>query len=123
MDIELNYQLIGKRLRTFRKNKHLTQEKIAELTDLSPQHISGIERGTAPLSLPALVRLCNALEITPDQVLTDSLKAAAPIYLKDVAETFADCSSDELFLMLSQAENLKKSLRLKKLYLSRKEQL
>lgn len=120
MDITLNYKLIGNRLRAIRKNKHLTQEKVAELTDLSAQHISGIECGVAPLSLAALVRLCNVLDVTPDEILMDSVKKATPNLLNGVAEVFADASPDELYLMLAQAKSIKEALRIKGL-LNRKE--
>ncbi len=68
MNIELSYQLIGKRLRAARKKRNLTQEQVAEKVDLSARHISGIERGVAPVSLPYLVRVCNALDVTPDDI-------------------------------------------------------
>jgi transcriptional regulator with XRE-family HTH domain len=116
MGIDLNYQLIGKRLRAIRQKRGYTQEQISERAGISPQHCSGIECGSAKVSLPALVRLCNALEATPDEILMDSVKQTTPLFLKDVAEVFSDCSPDEIFLMLSQADNLKKSLRLKNIF-------
>lgn len=113
MEIELNYQLIGKRLRSIRQKRGLTQEQVSEFAEISPQHCSGIECGSAKVSLPALVRLCNALECTPDEVLMDSITQSTPQFLNDVADVFSDCSPDEIFLMLSQASSLKKNLRLK----------
>lgn len=115
MDIDLNYQLIGTRLRAIRQKRGYTQEQVSECAGISPQHCSGIECGSAKVSLPALVRLCNALDATPDEILMDSVKESTPLFLKDVAEVFSDCTPDEIFLMLSQADNLKKSLRLKNL--------
>jgi len=113
MEINLNYRLIGQRIKAIRKKRGMTQEQLAELADISPQHCSGIETGGAKVSLPALVRLCNALDATPDQVLMDNLRQSTPLYLKDVAEVFVDASPDELYLMLSQAENIKKAVRIK----------
>lgn len=122
MCIDLNYKLIGKRLRTIRQKKGYTQEQLSERAGISSQHCSGIECGSAKVSLPALMRLCNALETTPDEILMDSVKQAAPLLSKDVAEVFSDCSPDEIFLMLSQANNLKKSLRLKNFAFKGKEE-
>lgn len=117
MDAKLNYQLIGKRLRTIRKKQGLTQEQIAELADLSAQHISGIERGTAPVSLAALVRICNVLSISTDDVLMDSVSSAAkPGLLREVEAVFSDCSADEIYLMLAQAKSLKETLRVKGIF-------
>jgi len=110
---ELNYKLIGMRLRDIRKQKGHTQEYISELAGISAQHYSGIETGNAKVSLPALMRLCNALEVTPDAVLMDSVARTTPQLLENVAAVFSDCSPDEIFLMLAQADNLKKSLRLR----------
>lgn len=113
MEVELNYTLIGVRFRTIRIKKGYTQEQISESAGISAQHCSGIECGKAKVSLPALVRLCNALEATPDDILMDSINNATPQLMENVAAVFSDCSPDEVYLMLSQAENLKKSLRLK----------
>ncbi|MDD4564403.1 MAG: helix-turn-helix transcriptional regulator [Eubacteriales bacterium] len=121
MNVELNYELIGKRFRAIRQKRGCTQELVSERAGISPQHYSGIECGSAKVSLPALVRLCNALEATPDEILMDSVKQAAPLFLKEVAEVFSDCSPDEIFLMLSQADNLKKSLRLKNILLTERD--
>lgn len=108
MGIELNYKLIGKRLRAIRKQKGYTQEQLAELADISAQHCSGIETGGAKVSLPALIRLCNALEATPDEILLDSVPVAAkPGLMKEVEMVFSGVSSDEIYLMLAQAKNIK----------------
>lgn len=113
MELGLNYRLLGQRLRSIRKKHGLTQEKVAELANISPQHFSGIETGSAKVSLPTLVRLCNALDTTPNDILMDSVVQSAPMLRNDIAETFRDCSPDEIYLMLSQANSLKKALRLK----------
>ncbi len=114
MDNDLNYKLIGGRLKAIRKKRGLTQERVAELVELSPQHISGIETGGAKVSLPALVRLCNALDTTPNEVLLDSVPAAAkPGLRREVEAVFSDASADEMYLMLAQAKSVKEAVRVK----------
>ncbi len=113
MKIDLNYHLLGQRLRAIRKKQKLTQEQVAELANISSQHFSGIETGSAKVSLPTLVRLCNALNTTPNDILMDSVTQSTPLLLQDVAEVFENCTPDEVYLMLSQARSLKKALRLK----------
>ena len=39
---------IGSRIRTARERKHMTQGELAEIVDLSTNHISVIERGVKP---------------------------------------------------------------------------
>ncbi|MCL2083817.1 MAG: helix-turn-helix transcriptional regulator [Oscillospiraceae bacterium] len=111
--MELNYGLVGVRIRAARLRKCYTQERVSEYADISPQHYSKIESGGTRLSLPCLVRICNALEVTPDELLMDSVNRATPQMISSVASVFSDCSNDEMFLMLSIAENLKKSIRQK----------
>lgn len=85
MKIDLNYHLLGQRLRAIRKKQKLTQEQVAELANISSQHFSGIETGSAKVSLPTLVRLCNALNTTPNDILMDSVTQSTPLLLQDLS--------------------------------------
>lgn len=69
---DVDYYALGKRIRTARINKSLTQEQLAEICDLSAAHIGHIERGTRILSVDVLFRLANALEVSVDSLLFDS---------------------------------------------------
>ncbi len=78
---------IGKIFQEYRLKNHLTQNEVAELTDLEPRHISQIERGFSKGSIDTLIKLCNAYKITPDTILYDLLddetKNAVKIYEED----------------------------------------
>ena len=114
MKTELNYKLVGQRIRAMRKKRGMTQEQLAELAEISPQHCSGIETGAAKVSLPALIKIANVLEASMDELLMDSVSAAAkPEMMKEVEVLLADASADEMYLMLSQAKSLKEALRIK----------
>ena len=117
--MNLNYELIGIRIKNMRISQKLTQEELAEICDISPQHVSHIENSGTKLSLSCLVSICNALKTTPNDILMDSVENSAPQLINEVASVFSDCSTDEMYLMLSQAENLKKTLKLKKIQLTR----
>ena len=43
LQLEPDYCAIGKRIQKTRKSQKITQEKLAELTNLSPSHMSHIE--------------------------------------------------------------------------------
>ena len=118
-NMELNYTLIGIRIKKIRKAQKMTQDKLSELAEISPQHLSQIESAKTKLSLPTLVSICNALDVTTDKILCDVLTAENPSEISsDIAEVFSDCTADEIYLMLSAAESVKRSLRIKKLKLS-----
>ncbi len=120
--MELNYALIGERIKKIRKSKKITQDKLSELSFISPQHLSQIESAKTKLSLQTLVNICNALNVTTDKILCDVMTADTSKEINsDIAEVFADCTADETYLMLAVAESLKRSVRLKKMNLNHEE--
>ena len=54
---------LGKRVRYFRTQKGLTQEKFAELCGISPRYISELERGEANVTVNILEPLAVSLGI------------------------------------------------------------
>lgn len=55
----------GKRLRLIRKEKGLSQETLAHLSDLELSQINRIELGKINTSLSHIAAICDALEIHP----------------------------------------------------------
>ena len=51
---------IGARIKAARERVHLTQEKLAEIVDISPTHMSVIERGVKTPKLDTFVRIASA---------------------------------------------------------------
>lgn len=110
-NMELDYQAIGIRVRRFRKEQGLTQQKLAELSDQEPSNISHIERGATKLSLPTIVKIANALGITVDDLLCDSLLQSHASFDKEVHLLLSDCSHDELRIITNTMRSLKENLR------------
>ena len=69
----MNYEALGKRIRAQRKIARMTQEELAEQAGISISFLGHIERGTRKASLETLVALANALKISTDILLQDSL--------------------------------------------------
>lgn len=67
----MDLSAIGSRIKVARERKHLTQEDLAAIVDLSPTHISVIERGVKPPKLVTLVAIANALDVSADTLLQD----------------------------------------------------
>ena len=65
MDICL---LFGQKVRDYRLERGLSQEKLAELSNLHRTYISAVERGVRSISLANIQRLAEALEIKPHQL-------------------------------------------------------
>jgi transcriptional regulator with XRE-family HTH domain len=56
-------QKLGKKIRAFRLEKSLSQEKLGEITGLDRTYISGIERGVRNPSLKNVEKLAKALDV------------------------------------------------------------
>ena len=109
--MELDYKAIGKRIKIARIKADLTQERLAEMVEISPTHMSNIETGTTRVSLPAIVSLANALSVTVDDLLCDSVVKSKVQFEKDIAGILADCDEYEIRMVKDMAQALKETLR------------
>lgn len=72
--VELDYSLIGQRVRKRRKKMKRTQEWVAERVDISIQHLSNIERAVSIPSTAVVMKLAIALNTTPDEFLVGAVR-------------------------------------------------
>ena len=66
-----DFHSIGNKLLSIRKHLGLTQAEVAEAADLSDRTYADIERGSVNMRLETILKICSALQITPDQILTE----------------------------------------------------
>ncbi|MCM1167037.1 MAG: helix-turn-helix domain-containing protein [Lachnospiraceae bacterium] len=66
-----NFHTIGDRLLAIRKKAGMTQAQVAEAADISDRAYADIERGTVNMRIETVLRICTALNITPDEILTE----------------------------------------------------
>lgn len=109
--MELDYKAIGKRIKIARIKADLTQERLAEMVEISPTHMSNIETGTTRVSLTAIVSLANALSVTVDDLLCDSVVKCKVPFEKDIAGILADCDEYEIRMVKDMAQALKETPR------------
>lgn len=70
----VSYEALGRRVRAKRTALTWTQERLANEIDVSTSFIGHIERGTRKASIDTLVALANAMQVSTDELLKDSLK-------------------------------------------------
>lgn len=68
----LDMHEIGNKLLAIRKRTGMTQAEVAEAAGLSGRTYADIERGTVNMRVETILRICEALHITPDSILTQS---------------------------------------------------
>lgn len=109
--MEIDYVIIGERIRDIRKSKKLTQEKLAEISGCEPSNISHIERAATKLSLPTLISIANALDVTLDELVYTNLKNSSHISVQMIDSLLDDCSDEELKAITEIIKSAKKVLR------------
>ena len=109
--MELDYKAIGKRIKIARIKADLTQERLAERINISPTHLSNIETGTTRVSLSTMISIANALSVTSDDLLCDSIVMAKAQFEKDIALLLEDCDEYEIRIVKDMIASLKESLR------------
>ena len=67
---------IGARIKAARERAGLTQEDLAAELDMSPTHISVLERGRKAPKLETLVNIANTLHVSTDMLLQDVVVCA-----------------------------------------------
>lgn len=68
----LDYYELGRKIREKRIEFGYTQEKLAELCDISTGFLGHIEKGTRKLSLDTLFCIANTLHVSLDYLLLDA---------------------------------------------------
>lgn len=61
----------GRRVRLLRQAKGISQEKLAEISELDRTYIGGIERGERNPSLKNILKISFSLEIAPAQLFQE----------------------------------------------------
>lgn len=104
MDNTLDYVSIGKRIRAARKRRKWSIDKLALLSNISRPHMGHIETGATKLSLPALVAIANALEVTADELLCDTLKCSKAVYENELSLQLANANTQQMKLVSELAK-------------------
>ena len=68
----LDLHTIGNKLLNIRKKMGMTQSEVAEAAGLSDRTYADIERGTVNMRTETILRICQVLHITPDEIFTEN---------------------------------------------------
>ena len=92
-------KVIGKRIKTLRKQRNMTQADLAEKAGLSNVYISNIETGFKGVSLDALTKIAIAFELSVVYLLLDEPPVRYPKAHRKIATLLVDCDIDELVMI------------------------
>ncbi len=73
----MDAKAVGQRIKAAREKKNMTQEDLAARIDISPTHVSVIERGTKIPRVDTFVSIANVLGVSADELLVDVVDRAS----------------------------------------------
>lgn len=69
----------GDAIRSIRKQRDISQERLALMCGLDRTYISGIERGTRNPSLTNILKIAAALDVDPAEIFVRTRGSAGPL--------------------------------------------
>lgn len=85
----MDLRIIGCRIKEIREKKNLTQEELADLAEISPTHISVIERGVKVPKLDTFIAIANALDVSADELLVGIVNCSVLGVANQLSETLS----------------------------------
>ena len=102
--MDIDYKIIGQRIKEARRRKGWSQEKLAEEIDVTTVYISRIERGCSQVNLKRLASISKALNTTIEYLLEGTV-TQTPNYLdKELYETLLTCTPAKQRLIYNIAQ-------------------
>lgn len=103
-------KIIGQRIRNYRTQKELSQEKLAELAGCHPTYIGQLERGEKNATLESVEKIASAMDISLSELFDKLGKSggnniAAKCY--DLVASKNEAEQKQLYKMLQEMDKYK----------------
>ena len=103
-------KIIGQRIRNYRTQKGLSQEKLAELAGCHPTYIGQLERGEKNATLESVEKIASAMDISLSELFdklgkSGSNNIAAICY--DLVASKNEAEQKQLYKMLQEMDKYK----------------
>lgn len=107
--MNVDYALIGNRIKQARKNRNMTQEKLAERLDVSIGYVSQLERGITKISLDLLAAVSNILDCDISYFVGGANYLSERYLEEELVREFPKLSARDKKLVLQMIDLLKKN--------------
>ena len=98
----------GARVRKVRKERNMTLVKLAELCDSSENVIRNYEKSRRLPQVDMLIRICNALKVSPDYLLQAGLVYQARYANEELLLKISRLSPKNVSVLIDMADTLGK---------------
>ena len=91
---------LGQKIKILRKKKHITQEQLAEMVDISPRALSGIEVGEYYAKAETLDKIVEALNTTTEELFSNEHLADSNELYDSIIQKISEMKSDKSKLQI-----------------------
>ena len=105
----IDYKIIGKRIKRYRKQAGLTQKSLAERLDISVSFQSRLERGATKISLEKLVQTAEYVNVSVSQLITGVSEKSNDYLNEDIIRITKDFDADKMKLLFEIAAIIAKN--------------
>lgn len=104
IESNIDYKLIGQRIKEARKKAGLSQEKLSEMIDVTTVYISRVERGNGQVNLKRLSQISIALNVPIEELITGTAIENKNYLNKEFQELLLQCTPDKQRLIYNIAK-------------------
>lgn len=104
IDANVDFKLIGQRIREARAKKGWSQEKLSETIDVATAYLSRVERGGTAINLKRLGQISIALDVPMEELITGVVKEDYRYLNKEFDDLLKQCSKDKQRLIYNIAK-------------------
>lgn len=109
--MNIDYNIIGRRIKELRNSKRISQMVLAEKCDICDSYLSYIECGRRIPSLALLLKIAAALDTPIDTIFKESTDTDEDTYTNEFEELMGDCTLYEKRIIYDTLISLKESIR------------
>ena len=107
-----NVNLIGNNIRNLRLKHNYSQDELAELLDVSTNHIYRIEAGTSNISLKVLLKAREIFSVNANALIEESQRVNdITILAEEIAGILEQCNEIETKIIIQTVHDLHKTLK------------
>ena len=106
----VNNNKLGKRVRYYREHKGMTQEGLARDSHITKDYVIKLEGGKRMPSLDTFVDIANALQVSADELLSESIERKQPEFNPKILELLVECNETEEKILLRSFKEYRRIL-------------
>lgn len=103
-------KIIGQRVRNYRTEKGLSQERLAELAGCHPTYIGQIERGEKNATLESIEKIATAMNVSLSKLfekLGEDNSSSIPLKCYELVASKGKADQEQLYKMLVELDKYK----------------